>query len=33
VQSKQLLAKSQVLKDKIFAGAECAQNPADEMPE
>jgi hypothetical protein len=33
VQSTQLLAKSEVLEDEIFVGAECTQNPAAEMAE
>jgi hypothetical protein len=33
MQSKQLLAESQILEDEILSGAEDANNPAKEVPE
>jgi hypothetical protein len=33
VHSQQLLMKSQVFEDEVFAGAESAEHPPEEMPE
>jgi hypothetical protein len=33
VQSQQLLMESQVLKDELLMGAECAEQPAEQMSE